>query len=870
MDDFSQLQSNIQLLGRLLGDTIRAAHGAALFDKVEQIRRLSKAARANDDQSRRALSTTLQSLAPDELLPVARAFSHFLSLANAAEQLQTVHASGGAPEADIDRLYATLRARKLSAKAIDEATGALKIELVLTAHPTEITRRSIIHKHRRITDCLEQLNTGTPSATTNKALEGRLRRLITEIWHTPEIRSHRPSPVDEAKWGFAVIENSLWQAVPDFLRDLDGIQRKQLGRPLPIDASPVRFVSWMGGDRDGNPNVTAALTQEVLLLSRWKAADLYLKEIKQLRNALSMTECSDEVKALAANADEPYRAILSTLQTRLKNTLFNLSETLKQSGQRRGTGIEHVDELWQPLYACYRSLHEVGIGIVADGPLLDLLRRIRCFGIHLVRLDIRQESTRHQQVLSELCAHLRLGDYSAWSETEKQRFLLAELDNPRPLIPRHWSPSAPAQEVLDTCRVIAKQPRNALGAYIISMAREASDVLAVKLLLRECGCTFEMPVAPLFETLDDLNHAGGIMRRLLSEPAYRQSLNGRQMVMIGYSDSAKDAGMLAASWAQYKAQEALLAVADEYAIDLTLFQGRGGTVGRGGAPARAALLSQPPGSLRTGLRVTEQGEMIRFKLGLPGVAVNTLKHYTSAILEARLASPPAAEPAWREIMEQLAATSAARYRDLVQHTPAFIDYFREATPERELGALPLGSRPAKRNPKGGIESLRAIPWQFAWMQNRLLLPAWLGAGAALRDHLTRTPRAELEAMCQRWPFFSVRIAMLEMVYAKTDRYLAQYYDQKLVSPELWPLGESLRSELQHDIEAVLSITNDGDLMQDLPWSRRTVELRNIYTDPLNILQTELLARHRANSSPEIDHALMITIGGIAAGMRNTG
>lgn len=870
MDDFSQLRSNIQLLGALLGDTIRDAHGEPLFEKVEQIRRLSKGARAGSEQDREQLGTLLRSLEMHELVPVARAFSHFLSLANTAEQLQTVYASEEMAGAGLEDIYRRLGARRLGAEELGATLDALKIELVLTAHPTEVTRRSIINKHSRITACIRQLNGSNLTARERDNVEHTLRRLIAEIWHTPEIRSERPTPVDEAKWGFAVIENSLWRAVPDFLRALDTYQRRHLGRGLPVEASPVRFVSWMGGDRDGNPNVTATTTWEVLLLSRWKAADLFLADVRELSVALSMTECTEQAAALAGGAREPYRAILHGLEQRLENTLFNLTAELRGGHERRLPCIDTAQDLWQPLLVCYRSLHAVGVGLVADGDLLDTLRRVRCFGVHLVRLDIRQESGRHEQVLIELCQHLGLGDYGQWSETERQRFLLAELENPRPLLPPRWQPSGPVQEVLDTCRIVARQPRDALGAYIISMARQPSDVLAVKLLLSECGCPFEMPVAPLFETLDDLERAAAVVDSLLSQPGYLRRSEGLQMVMIGYSDSSKDAGVMAAAWAQYQAQEGLLAVCARHRVDLTLFQGRGGTIGRGGAPARAALLSQPPDSLRTGLRVTEQGEMIRFKLGLPDVAVNTLKLYASAILEANLAPPPVPSPAWRQLMDGLAAFSTRHYRDVVRDERDFIPYFNQATPVRELGELPLGSRPARRNPQGGIESLRAIPWQFAWMQNRLLLPAWLGAGAALRAAIGEGALTGLEALCRDWPFFSTRIALLEMVYAKSDLFVAAYYDRQLVDTRLWPLGEALRGELRQDIRAVMDITNDDHLMREFPWARRAVEMRSIYLDPLHILQAELLARQRRQASSAVGNALMITITGIAAGLRNTG
>jgi phosphoenolpyruvate carboxylase len=869
MDNFAALKQKVQLLGRLLGDGIKTAHGEPLFEKVEEIRQLSKSSRYGNEADRQRLSSVLHSLTDDELVPVARAFSHFLHLANTAEQLETTYA-GADPSGDLDLVYQRLQAQQLDDEAIAAAIASLKIELVLTAHPTEVTRRTIIHKQLEISSCLRALDHSHLSSAERRDLQQRLRRLIAQIWHTPEIRNDRPSPVDEAKWGFAVIENSLWQAVPELLRALDGAQRRHLGRTLPLAASPVRFVSWMGGDRDGNPNVTATVTAEVLLLSRWKAADLYLNDVRALGEEMSMTEATPQLWELAGEVNEPYRAVLHRLELKLQHTLATLNDRLHDRPDSHEDIVESMDDVWDPLYACYESLHAKGMGLIADGSLLDILRRVRCFGSHLVRLDIRQESARHAEVFSELTRYLELGDYAQWDEAQRQAFLLAELAGKRPLLPRYWEPPASVREVLDTCAVVAAQPREALGAYVISMARQPSDVLAVKLLLRESGCAFNLPVAPLFETLDDLNNAGATVRQLLSMPVYRSLTEGRQMVMIGYSDSSKDAGVMAASWAQYKAQEQLIEICAAQHIDLTLFHGRGGTIGRGGAPAHAALLSQPPGSLQSGLRVTEQGEMIRFKLGLPGVAINTLKLYTSAVLDANLNPPPVPDPAWRERMEQLSVVSAAEYRRIVRETPEFIDYFRQATPESELGKLPLGSRPAKRNPQGGIESLRAIPWQFAWMQNRLMLPAWLGAGLALRRAIDAGAKHELETMCEAWPFFSTRIGMLEMVYSKADLYLAEHYDRQLVDNALWPLGSQLRDELRADIAAVLDIANEDHLMEDLPWAKQAVELRNVYTDPLNILQTELLTRDRADGSEQVKHALMITVGGIAAGMRNTG
>ena len=412
-----------------------------------------------------------------------------------------------------------------------------------------------------------------------------------------------------------------------------------------------------------------------------------------------------------------------------------------------------------------------------------------------------------------------------------------------------------------------------LGSYVISMASHPSDVLAVKLLLKETGVHWPMRVAPLFETLADLDHAADAIDRLLSLQDYRALVGDEQEVMIGYSDSAKDAGTLAAGWAQYRAQEALVKVCRERGVRLRLFHGRGGTVGRGGAPAHMAILSQPPGSVQGQFRVTEQGEMIRFKFGLPNIAIQSFQLYASAVLEASLLPPPAPEPAWRDVMQRLADRSVEVYRGVVREEPQFVEYFRQATPEQELARLPLGSRPAKRRSQGGIETLRAIPWIFAWTQTRLMLPAWLGAGQALQEALDAGEGDALREMMAGWPFFLARIEMLEMVLSKADAGISRFYERRLAGPELWPLGERLRAALEQAMQTVLSVHGTETLLAHNPTLGESVAVRNPYTDPLHLLQAELMARTRAQGEaidPDLERALLVTVAGIAAGMRNTG
>jgi len=873
----SLMQNNIKLLGDLLGKTISEAKGKEMVDLIETIRRLSKASHTGDIEAHKSLVKTLQNLKDEEFLPVARSFNQFLNLTNTAEQYNIVspHAQGSENPVNFPEVYKKLKESGLGDDDIIKAIENISIDLVLTAHPTEINRRSLINNLNQVDHCLALLDHDDLANYQKVQILRRLKQLVAQYWYTDEIRQNRPTPNEEAKWGYEVVENSLWGAVPAYLRELDEQIRNTLPYRFPIDARPIHFSSWMGGDRDGNPNVTAKVTYDVLLDSRKRAAKLFLSDTEVLVKELSMATCTSEFRDYIKDYEiqEPYRELMKRLRTQLKETIAYLDAKIEGKNPELTDNILiHNNQLWEPLYECYKSLVACKMEIIADDKLLDTLRRIRCFGLTLTQLDIRQESTVHTEALSEITRYLGLGDYETWSEEDKQAFLIRELNSKRPLIPHNWEPSPQTKEVLDTCKVIAETPVGAIPTYVISMTRTPSDILAVYLLLKEADCPYTLPVTPLFETLNDLNNANGIMQQLFNISWYRGVIENKQMIMIGYSDSAKDAGSLAAGWAQYRAQEALIKTCQDAGIALPLFHGRGGTVGRGGGPAKVALFSQPPGSLKDGLRVTEQGEMIRFKLGLPDLAIKTLSLYADAILEANLLPPPAPKQEWRNLMDELSDISCTSYQGLVHKDPDFIPYFYQATPEAELARLPLGSRPAKRRPNGGVESLRAIPWIFGWTQNRLMLPAWLGAGEALQHAIDNGNTDTLKTMYKNWPFFGTRISMLEMVFAKADSRMSEYYDDRLVDPKLLGIGKKLRSQLESDIHTILRISEDKYLMEGLPDVAENIAMRNIYTNPLNLLQVELLHRTRKDDqhSSELELALMITISGIAAGMRNTG
>jgi phosphoenolpyruvate carboxylase len=829
------LRDDVHLLGDLLGATLRTQEGEALFDMVERVRALSK---TDFD----ALTELLASHPASEALPVARAFAHFLTLANIAEQHHRVrrrreYQHEGAPpqpgscEEVFARLHTSVDADRLYA-----AVTSLRIELVLTAHPTEVVRRTLLQKHRRIAELLAERDHDDLTEPEKREIVDALRREITSAWETDEVRHERPSPLDEVKGGLFVFEQTLWDALPRYLRVLDDALRAHTNRALPLDAVPISFGSWIGGDRDGNPNVTADVTGTACLLARWVAADLYLKEIDALRSELSMKSATDELP----QSNEPYRDLLKEVRDRLRATRTSLEEAVAtKEGWKRWPSawsevrpIIEAHELLEPLLACHRSLLQTGNGIIAEGRLQDVIRRVYGFGVTLVRLDVRQESTRHTALLDAL---------------EKNQLLDDD-----------------AQEDLRTFRALATIPRESLGAYVITMARNADDVLNVKRLLDMHGV--RQRIVPLFETINDLRNAGATIEQLFANEEYRASIDGHQEVMVGYSDSSKDSGRFTAAWELYQAQEQIVAACAKAGVSLTLFHGRGGSVGRGGGPTYLAIRSQPPGSIDGRLRVTVQGEMIQAEFGLAGIALRTLEVYTTATLEATLARCEAPRDEWRAAMRTMSDAAARSYRGLVYETPRFLDYFRQATPEIELGELNIGSRPARRGAKKGVESLRAIPWQFAWTQNRLLLPSWLGVDAALAAADAKT----LDAMMREWPFFQSTIELLEMVLAKTESRIAAYYDRLLVAEELRDLGEELRERLVRTIELVQRVTGHATLLESNRALRRSIDVRNPYVDPINVVQAELLRRMRASDDASLRDAFVVTVNGIAAGMRNTG
>jgi phosphoenolpyruvate carboxylase len=888
------LRDDVRLLGSLLGDTIRQQHGEALYQLVEEIRQMAKDARSGNVNKTNRLSDRLAELESDQVVILARAFALFLNLANIAEQHHQVRrrreiaaALNRQDAADkscsfIEAEFGKLIESGITPEALYEQVSRLSIELVLTAHPTEIVRRSVSTKFLRINNLLVQRDLKDLSRLERDQIKLALHRAISEVWETDEIRRKRLTPVDEAKNGLIAVEQTLWDVVPDVLRRLDLALFEYTGQNLPLNSAPIRFGSWMGGDRDGNPNATPEVTQEVCLLSRIRAAQLFHDEIDELRRDLSMRTCNQELRRIVGRRNEPYRALLQSVRKTLRNTVRYYNQRLENLGSTKSTGRPaaerdiylYTDQLREPLMLCYRSLADTGNRMIADGRLTDILRRLDVFGLVLLKLDIRQEASRHAETIDTITRHLEIGSYLEWSEEEKQSFLIQELKSKRPLIassfPGPDQASDEVREVLHTFRTLAAENPESLGTYVISMASKPSDVLEVALLQKECRVQRPMGIAPLFERLDDLDNAADCMEKLFSIPWYKSYINGAQEVMIGYSDSAKDAGKLAAAWGLYQAQEKLVEIFEKHEVELTLFHGRGGTVARGGGPAYEAILSQPPGSVNGSMRVTEQGEVIQAKFGLPGMAMETLEVYIGSVLEATLTPPPAPRQVWRDQISELASVSLNEFHRIVRYHDDFVEYFRLATPEQELGNLKIGSRPARRKPGGGIETLRAIPWIFAWTQTRLMLPAWLGVGAALKHAIDQGQKPILDQMQAEWPFFSATMDSIEMVFSKADANVSAIYDARLVPADLQALGNELREMYRQTMDLTLAVTGHEVPLETQPVVRRSVEVRNTYVDPLNLLQVELLSRVRQKQDETALDALLVAINGIAAGMRNTG
>ncbi len=881
------LREDIRLLGTFLGRVIKDQEGLVFFEIVEKFRLLSKNTLSDKNKTRifSKISKEIKKLSPKNTFKLTRAFSHILNLMNLAESLDASRKLNEFENPYFksknqnlfieDVIEGLFKNRKISDKKIYEQATKLDIGIVLTAHPTEVKRRTLIQKYANLIEIMEQRHLYKKYPSKIIELDRKLYSEIAIIWKTDELKRTKPSPLDEARWGLAVIEDSLWDTIPKVYKRLNDIFRKNLKKDLPRNFNPIQFGSWMGGDRDGNPNVTAEVTKKVVLFSRWQAAKLYEKELTQLIQDLSMKECSLKIKRATGNSFEPYRVYLRPIRDKVR-----LTHQLIESHLNNNTAldekklIQNKKEITLPLREVRNSLKVNRGEHIANADLLDLMRRVRCFGINLARLDIRQEANRHGKLLNEIFRKKKNIKFSSLIEVEKIKLLNQTFKQKKLFVDKLKINNKENKEVWNTFKEISKTPDECLGAYVISMTSTASDILSVYFLQIQAKIKNLIRVVPLFETLDDLKNANGVMANLFKLPWYRKMINSKQEVMIGYSDSSKDAGKLSASWHQYKLQEELRNLAKKYNIDLVFFHGRGGSPGRGGGPIQATLKSQPSGTVKGKIRITDQGEVIQQKYGYKPLAEYNLCSYIGSVMDASLNPPPKSKTKWRELIEKMSEISTSSYRKYLNQSEDFIRYFKIVTPHKSLGKLAIGSRPTKRKNVDNIQSLRAIPWVFAWTQIRLMLPAWLGTTEALRYGSIKKFKRTMTDMERNWPYFVSTMDILDMVISKVDPEISVIYENNLADASLKRIGKKLRFQFEALVKLHNKIT-PKEVIKERKQFRKSLFIRNNYTEMLNILQANVMhkltnKKYKSSDKKFLEDALMTSIAGISAAMKNTG
>ena len=906
------LRDDIRLLGRILGDTIREQSGDAVFDTVENIRQNSVRFRRDEDiTARRDLEATLNSLPPSEALQIIRAFSFFSHLSNIAEDQHHIrrtraHALTASAPREGTMAHALARARQAAippARLAVFFAGAMVVP-VLTAHPTEVRRKSTIDREMEVADLLSERDRPSLTDTELRTNEAALRRAVLTLWQTNLVRGTRLRVIDEVANGLSYYDYTFLSELPRFYADLEeelAGQGVALADGLP---SFLRIGSWIGGDRDGNPFVTEAVLRTTLRAQSSRALRHYLDELHLLGSEMSLDNrlvgISDALAELAARSpdrsphrqNEPYRRAITGIYARLAATARMLDD-LEAPQPAVGDAPPYGDssELLADLAILDSSLVANGSGILARGRLKNLRRAIDAFGFHLASLDLRQNSDTHERTVGEMLGLVQPGlDYAGLGEPERIRLLLAELGTARPLASAFLCYSAETKSELAILHATAEGHRRYARAsvphYVISQTKGVSDILETAVLLKEAGLlrpregVLELDIVPLFETIEDLRHCGDVMDELLGLPEYVRLLERRgrvQEVMLGYSDSNKDGGFLTSGWELYKAEIALVEVFRRHEVGLRLFHGRGGSVGRGGGPSYQAILAQPAGAVQGAIRITEQGEVIASKYSNPELGRRNLEILAAATLEATLLQPETAEPRpeYLATMEYLSAEAYRAYRNLVYETDGFDRFFRESTVIGEIGNLNIGSRPSSRRASARIEDLRAIPWVFSWAQCRLMLPGWYGFGSAVKAWLEAHPNrgiTMLQSMYREWPFFQMLLSNMDMVLAKSDIAIASRYAELVSDAELRDrVFSRLRAEWQSVVDALLRIMGQQSLLESNPLLARSIRNRFPYLDPLNHMQIELLKRYRAgDTNDDVVTGIHLTINGIAAGLRNSG
>ncbi|MGY4708670.1 phosphoenolpyruvate carboxylase [Mycolicibacterium sp. CBM1] len=908
------MREDIRLLGTILGDTVREQNGDEVFDLVERARVESfRVRRSEIDRSE--LTQLFDGIDVHRAIPVIRAFSHFALLANVAEDIhrerrRAIHVAAGEPpqNSTLAATYDKLDAAGLDADTVADALRGALVSPVITAHPTETRRRTVFDTQHRITELMRLRLHGHNETGDGRSIEAELRRQILTLWQTALIRLSRLKIQDEIEVGLRYYPAAFFQVIPKVNAEVRLALRSRWPEADLLEEPILRPGSWIGGDRDGNPNVTADVVRLATGSAAYTALAHYFTELTRLEQELSMSarlvKTTDDLLGLAGacdepvRMDEPYRRALRVVHARLTATAAEILDRMPEHVLDLGLAAYRTpDELLADLDVIDSSLRRNGSALLADDRLARLREAVDVFGFHLSGLDMRQNSETHEEVVAELLAWAGVHpDYASLPEPERVELLVSELSTRRPLVREDAELSELARKelgiVFAAARAVSVFGPQAVPNYIISMCQSVSDMLEAALLLKEAGLldvSGEHPYAPvgivpLFETIDDLQRGSSILESVLDIPLYRAMVHARgesQEIMLGYSDSNKDGGYLAANWALYRAELDLVESARKTGIRLRLFHGRGGTVGRGGGPSYDAILAQPPGAVNGSLRLTEQGEVIAAKYAEPRIAHRNLETLLAATLESTLLDTEGlgglAQSAY-EVLDDLAARAQRAYAELVHETPGFVEYFKESTPVSEIGSLNIGSRPTSRKPTTSISDLRAIPWVLAWSQSRVMLPGWYGTGTAFEDWIAdgpESPQARLEVLQElyrTWPFFATVLSNMAQVLAKADMGLAARYSELVADTELRQrVFDKIVDEYERTIGMHKLITGQDDLLADNPALARSVFNRFPYLEPLNHLQVELLRRYRSGDTDElVQRGILLTMSGLASALRNSG
>ena len=914
------LRRDVRFLGNVLGEVLVHQGGTELLDIVEKIREMSKSLRANEDAKLMAeFRSTVSSLSPEIRHQVIRAFAIYFQLVNIAEQNHRIRrkrdyertAGESIQPGSIESAVLEMKYKNTPVDEVRTILQTISLELVMTAHPTEATRRAVLDIHKRIAEDVMQLDNPTLTHREKQQLREKLLNEVMILWQTDELRDRKPTVLDEVRNGMYYFDQTLFEALPDVYGELERCLDKYYPNEQWHVPVYLKFGSWIGGDRDGNPSVTAEVTWETLLMQRQLVLKKYIGALQELMRLLSFSNTiasvSDELVSsiqedrasmtaqpgdVWRNEKEPYRIKLSYIMEKIRNT-----GSLQSTSPKAQYGSP--DEFIRDLSIVDRSLRSHYADFVADTHLKKLIRQVELFGFHLAKLDVRQHSKEHEAAMTEILQTSGIEDnYGALEEADKIALLHRLLQERRPLTSPYTEYSESTKECLDVYSTIRKCQqefgKGCIYSYLISMTQGVSDILEVVVFAKDAGlftldadgaASCSIQAVPLFETIDDLHAAPDIMRELFELPVYKSALasvDNLQEIMLGYSDSNKDGGMLTANWELRKALFDLTETGNEAGVRIKFFHGRGGALGRGGMPLNRSIMAQPPHTIGGGIKITEQGEVLSSRYSMRGIAYRSLEQATSALLTSAMAArypqSDLFEHKWEALFADISAQAQKKYQDLVFRDPDFLQFFKESTPLPEIGELNIGSRPAKRKGSDRFEDLRAIPWVFAWTQSRYLFPAWFAGGSGLQSFYQDRPEQmeQLRLMYEKWPFFRMVIDSLQMALAKADLSIANEYCGMIADREAADrIFGNIRREYELTVSILLGITGQKDILDNVPVIQESIRLRNPYVDPLSYLQVQLLMelrelRDKGDDDSGLLREVLLTINGIAAGLRNTG